>query len=407
MAEAKNRMNVAVVFGGRSTEHEISVITGLEVAGALDSTRYNPIPVYIDQRGRWFTGSELLKKEFYKNLPGALEEIKEVALLPAPRTGGLTVISGKRGFQLFGGGKPEVIPIDVFFPAFHGSYGEDGCIQGLFELADVVYTGCGVTASGIAMNKAHCKTILEAHGIPVLPSIVIHKGEAQQSLSKAREKILAAKGLGMFPLFVKPVNLGSSIGVSKADDAPALEAALAKVFQYDTEAIIEPCVTQKLEVNVSVRQCPDAVASVIETPVSSGEVLSYEDKYLRGGKGKKGGSGPSSQAMGMASLVRVIDPADLAETIKTAVRAHAVEAYKILGCSGVVRFDFMIDTAADKLYFNELNPLPGSMAHYLWEKSKPIVLYPQLLDDVIKSALARKEQKTGLMRDVGFKALFR
>ncbi|MFN8392271.1 MAG: D-alanine--D-alanine ligase [Bdellovibrionota bacterium] len=402
------KITVAVLFGGRSTEHEISIITGHEIINAFDTTRYTPIPVYIDQRGRWFTGPELMNKDTYRSLPGSLDSLKEVTLLPVPKTGGLTVVGGKKSFQLFGGGKPEVIPVDVFFPAFHGQFGEDGCIQGLFEMADVAFTGCGVLASALAMNKYICKTVLQMHGVPVLPSTIAKKSAAQKNLSAVREQILGTPGLERFPLFVKPVNLGSSIGVGKADDAPTLDAALARVFQYDIEAIVEPCVTQKLEVNVSVRDTPHAVASVTETPVSSGDLLSYEDKYLRGGGGKKGkGKASGGGAQGMASLVRVIDPPDLAENYKSAVLKHAVNAYQVLSCSGVVRFDFMIDLQTERLYFNELNPLPGSMAHYLWEKSAPPVLYPELLDDIVQSALSRKELQSALLRDVGFKALFR
>ena len=403
---ASRKLQVAVLFGGRSTEHEISVITGQEVVKNLDTTRYTGIPVYVDQRGRWFSGEQLLDKSTYKNIPGSLDEMKEVALLPVPKTGGLTVIGGKRGFSLFGGGKPEVIPVDVFFPAFHGQFGEDGCVQGLFEMADVVYTGAPVLASAVAMHKNICKSALKANGIPVLPGIVVKKTAAQKGLAALRAEIRGTEGLGSYPLFVKPVNLGSSIGVGKASDDAGLDAALAKAFQYDYEAIVEPCVTQKLEVNVSVRESAsgEPVASVTETPVASEETLTYEDKYMRGG-GKKAGAANAPQ--GMASLTRVVDPPDLEATIKKSVSEYAVHAYRVLNCAGTVRFDFMIDLTSGKIYFNELNPLPGSMAHYLWDKSKPPVLYPQLLDDMIQRALARHEQRAGLQLDVGFKALLR
>ncbi len=399
MSEAKRR--VAVLFGGRSSEHEISVITGLEVLGAFDTTRYSPFPVYIDSRGRWFVGEELRSREFYRGVPSALDSLKEVALLPVPGIGGLTVV-GKKGFSLFGG-KAEVIPADVFIPIFHGQFGEDGCIQGLFEMADVAYTGCGVLASALAMNKYLCKLAVHAQGIPVLPGIVVKKAAAQKNLAEVRSRILSTRGLETFPLFVKPLNLGSSIGVSVAEDAAGLDAGLAKVFLSDTEALIEPCITEKLEINVSVRDYPNLVASVTETPVASGTVLSYEDKYLRGGKGKKG----PAESRGMASLVRVIDPPDLADSVKAQVTSYALDAYRCIGCSGVVRFDFMIDTATNNIYFNELNPLPGSLAHYLWEKSKPSILYPELLHDMVSMALLRKEQSSSLRRDTGFRALFR
>lgn len=405
------KIRVAVLFGGRSTEHEISIITGQEIISAFDTTRYTPFPVYIDQRGRWFIGEQLLRKDFYKGLPGCLDELKEVALLPRPGSGGLTVL-GKKGLSsLFS--KEEVVPVDVFVPAFHGQFGEDGCIQGLFEMADVVYTGCNVLASSIAMNKYLCKSVLNRHGIPVLPAVVVRKSSTQKNLEKVRADIRSTRGLEEFPLFVKPLNLGSSVGVGKAENDDELDAALANAFQFDTEVLIEPCIANKLEINVSVRDCPEPVASVVEIPVSSGDVLSYEDKYLRGGKGKKGkasgaaAAGTGQAPMGMASLTRVVDPQDLDPKHKQGVIACALDAYRVLSCSGVVRFDFMVDLNTESLYFNELNPLPGSLAHYLWDKSSPRVLYPELLHDMVQAAFRKREEVAGLKRDFGFKALFR
>ncbi len=401
------KKNVAVLFGGRSVEHEISIITGLEVISALDGQRYTAVPVYIDAQGRWWSGEVLLDRAFYKGLPDTYSQVREVALMPVPRVGGLTVLKskGKAGFSLFGKGEEDIIPVDVYFPVFHGQFGEDGCVQGLFEMADVPYTGSGVLSSSVAMNKYVCKSVLHAHGIPVLPAAMVGKREVQKNLDGVRARILATKGLDDFPLFVKPVNLGSSIGVSKADNAAALDAGLAKVFQFDTEAIVEPCVVHKLEVNVSVLGGETPVASVVEIPVASGDVLSYEDKYMRGGSAK-GKAGGSQRIQGMAGLTRVIDPEDLDAGIKRAVTQHALDAYSTLGCGGVVRFDFMLDTDTNQLYFNELNPLPGSMAHYLWAKCKPPVIYTEMLSRIIAAAFERKEQQAGLKRDLGFKAMF-
>jgi D-alanine-D-alanine ligase len=394
---------VAVIFGGRSAEHEISIITGLEIIKSLDTDLYEPKPVYIDSRGRWFTGSELLNKEFYKGLPDALDRLTEVMLLPVPGVGGLTVRQSS-GFSVLSSKKEKVLPVDVFLPAFHGQFGEDGCIQGLFELADVCYTGCGVLASSVAMNKYTCKSTLFAHGIPVLPATVVSKQYALRDIAAAREQIYGTQGLSDFPLFVKPGNLGSSVGVGRASDEAELDAALAKVFELDTEAIVEPCVERLMEINVSVLEGEKGPeASVVEIPVASAGALSYEDKYMRKGKGKKG---PAEPGRGMASLTRVIDPGDLAPEIKQSVIRHALDSYGILGCAGVVRFDFIYDLDTEELYFNELNPLPGSMAFYLWEKTQPPVLYPEMLTRIIVGAEKRKELKRGLRRDLGFRALF-
>lgn len=402
------RQTIAVIFGGRSVEHEISIITALQLIEAMDTVKYRPLPVYVAPTGKWYCGDALLKKDVYKNMPASLAEAKEVVLLPIPGINGLTVIGPKTkgGFGLFGNkAADEIIPVDIFFPAFHGSFGEDGCVQGLFELADVAYTGSDVVSSAMSMSKYHCKKFLESHGIPVLPSVVVDKAfmEADGSLAKMRDKILSAPGLGEFPLFVKPATLGSSIGVSKAVDRSGLDAALLKAFKYDRQAIIEPCLDDKLEINVSVLDGDDPIASVVEIPVSSdGKELTYEDKYMRG-SGKKGGQGSS----GMAGLTRVIDPPDLDPAMKNAARDYAKRSFQLLGCAGVARIDFMVDLKNNKLYFNEINPLPGSLSYYLWVNSEPSLLYTDMITHIIERAELRKKRKAGLSSDIGFKALFK
>lgn len=398
---SKNKIKVAFLFGGRSPEHEISIISGLQALEACDPERYETIPVYIAQTGRWYTGKELLDKKIYPRFKDYLSKLTEVTLLPTPGAAGLSVINQTKGFSLFGKTQAESIPVDVFYPCFHGQFGEDGCIQGLFELASVAYTGCNVLASALAMNKYLCKVCLHAHGIPVLPAVVVKREDAQRDLSSTRQMLRSTPGLENFPLFVKPVNLGSSIAVSKAEDEAGLDAALAQVFQYDVEAIIEPCITKLLEINVSVRDSDGIITSVTETPVPNKDVLTFEDKYLRPG-GKK--SGPDAGA-GMASLTRVIDPPDLDPALKAQVCGYGREAYHVLGLGGPVRFDFMLDLSSGQLYFNELNPLPGSLAFYLWEKSKPQLLFTELVHDTIQQAIKRREQRAGLRRDLGFRAI--
>jgi D-alanine-D-alanine ligase len=200
-------------------------------------------------------------------------------------------------------------------------------------------------------------------------------------------------------LFVKPCNLGSSIGVSRVKNVSELPGALTKVFKYDTLALIEPCVTEIMEINVSVRDAGRIEASVVEIPVSESGVLSYEEKYLRPG-GKK--SGPSQ---GMASLSRIIDPPDLDSDIKERVIALGIRAFELLGCSGVARLDFIFDLAKSELYFNELNAFPGSCAFYLWARSSPRVLYTELINQMITTALDHYAVKSSLDRDIGLKAL--
>jgi D-alanine-D-alanine ligase len=409
MSSEKKR--VAVLFGGRSSEHEISIITASEIIEAMDRSRYTPIPVYLAMSGRWYTGDSLFDLSFYKSLPAGFDKVQEVVLYPTPSSGGLHKIAKKKGFSLFGGNdSDQLIPVDVFYPAFHGPYGEDGCIQGLFEMADVVYTGCGVLASAVAMDKYQCKSLLANHDIPTLPGLVVDKKELQSDLAGVRSRIRSTDGLEQFPLFVKPLHLGSSVGVSRADDEAALDGALANVFRYDNKALVEPCISELLEINVSVLEGEFGKApsvSVVEVPVASDSTLTYEDKYLRGGKGKGKGKASSGEQRlsGMAGLTRVINPVDLDVRLKNDVQKYGLDAYRILGCGGVVRFDFMVDLASNRLYFNELNPLPGSSAFYLWAESDPVVLYPDIISRNIEGAIARKKIKAGIQSDLGFRAL--
>ncbi|NMC63740.1 MAG: D-alanine--D-alanine ligase [SAR324 cluster bacterium] len=393
----ENRKNIAVLFGGRSVEHEISIITGIDLISAIDTIRYKVTPVYITLDGRWFIGRELLDRNFYKNLPASLSSVKEVTLLPIPRIGGLCPIQNSKILM-----SPEhIVPIDVYIPAFHGQFGEDGCIQGLLEIAEAAYTSSPVAASAIAMNKYFCKILLAAHDIPVLPGVIVQKRELLKSPEAVLKDLFQTRKFNEFPLFIKPCNLGSSIGISRVKVKEEILPALTKVFKYDTHALIEPCLKDIMEINISVMDGEEIIASVTEIPVSQSGVLTYEDKYLRGGSKK----GLRTRSEGMASLVRVIDAEDLDPDYKDAVTKHALKAFKLLGCSGIVRFDFMIDTSNGNLYFNELNPIPGSFAYYLWAKSKPPFLYTEALSRIIENAEKLAGEKHALQKDTGFKAL--
>lgn len=405
----RRRKTIAVMFGGRSVEHEISIITGLQLIRAIDVVKYAALPVYIAPSGKWYAGDALLDKSFYRRMPSSLSTVDEVTLLAEPGINGLTVMRPKAGKTsiTFIADDDRVIPVDVFLPAFHGTYGEDGCIQGLLELADVAYAGCGVLASALGMSKYHAKKIVEAHGIPVLPTVVIKRESIETDfghhLPYLREQVLSHPSLGSFPLFVKPCNLGSSIGVAKVRSVEDLDAALVLALKYDVAAMIEPCLDNKLEINVSVLDDAEPEASVVEIPVSSsGDELTYEDKYLRGG-GKKG----TNTLAGMASLTRVIDPPDLDGELKERARDYAVRAFKALGCGGVSRIDFMLDLGDGTLYFNEINTIPGSLSFYLWMNSKPPLLYTEEITRLIERAEEKHARKTALAREIGFKALFK
>lgn len=390
----KTKKNIAVLFGGRSSEHEISIITALQAVEAMDRLRYHVIPVYIDLQGKWYTGEPLLEQGFYKDLSKNLLKVQEVTLLPDPAIKGIVPVSPKGRISL-----QDVIPVDVYFLAFHGQYGEDGAIQGLLEMANAAYTGCGVMSSAVAMHKYQCKVFLQGHGIPTLPSTVISRQDAINNLKEVQQRIFSHPQLNAFPLFIKPCNLGSSIGISATHDLPSLNAGLANVFKYDEAAIIEPCITNLLEINVAVLSGNPPIASVVEIPISSNHALTYEDKYMREG-GKS-----SNASQGMAGLTRIIDPKDLDADLKRNVIAMAIKSFSLLGCSGIGRFDFIVDLKDGRLYFNELNPIPGSLAFYLWEKNTPPILYTHVIDRLIEEAQQRKFQRLALQRNVGFKAL--
>jgi D-alanine-D-alanine ligase len=377
---------LAVMFGGRSIEHEISVITGLQAIQAIDPKQYAIFPVYLALNGKWYTGRQLLNRSFYQTLPGGYSALTEITLLPDPSLGGFT----NRKTQ-------ETLPTDLCLLCFHGQYGEDGCVQGLLELADLPYTGGGVLSSALTMSKSHTKDILNAHQIPTLPHVAIHKKDAIQSLEAVRIAILEALS---FPLFIKPNHLGSSIGVSKAIDLPSLDRALAKVFQYDSTALIEPYVERLMELNIAVVDNDPPQASVIEIPLASEEALSYEDKYLRSSSKTSGGG-----SQGMAGLTRVIDPPDLDPALKKEVIALSLKAFQLLNCSGVCRFDFMVDLTSNKLYFNEVNPIPGSLSYYLWDKAAPPILYTELLNKLMNRSAVNKAQQRSLNKNFGFHAL--
>ncbi len=363
---------VGFLYGGISVEHEISILTALQAMSACDVTCHTVVPIYVCQEGRWWMGDALFNKDIYRKRNFA--KLKEITIPP----------------------KPGSIDIDVFVPCFHGQYGEDGCVQGLLELTGIPYTGCGVLASALCMDKLACKRILRSEGIPVLPERIARRRNARRDIHSLVDQIEEMP----YPLFVKPSRLGSSIGVAPAKDRTELLAALAQGFRFDEVLLIEPCMQNLMEINVAVLEGDPPIASVVEVPASTQGVLTYADKYLRGGKGKGTGSG-----QGMASLVRSINPPSLDVAIKERVRDYALRAFDLLGCQGTIRFDFMMNTVTGDLYLNEANTLPGSLAFYLWSESEPRLLLTEVLERMIAGAIARRTDRACVESNVGFAAL--
>lgn len=369
---SQDKIRVAVLFGGRSTEHEISIITGLQALDALDATRYEAFPVYIDLDGNWYTGAPLRKRENFLPTSETLDQCVRVSLSSHPGAQ-LTPIDVATGWFAR---KPSPIPVDVFFPAFHGAYGEDGCLQGLLEFIDAPYVGCGPLAAALGMNKHASKKLLMQSDVPVLPDILLDRREwdpSQAHLTVA--EILRNLDL---PVMVKPCNLGSSIAISAAYDEEQLMVSLAGAFSFDHQVLVEPLVQDMYELNIAVLNDSPPRVSAIERPVREKSMLTFEDKYMK--NAKKSDSGGE----GMASLQRDIEPQDVPNEIKTEVREIAIKAFQALDCRGVSRFDFIVDRATQSLYFNEVNTLPGSLAYYLWEKAEPRLAFTELLTLLIE-----------------------
>ena len=367
---------VAVVFGGRSGEHEVSIITAHQVMDALEVAGYSLLPIYISKDGEWFAGQKLNNLELFKdrnlNL-NKLDNVWKVSLSPDRSIRRLILHpEGKRGVFR----KPPQLWADIFFPTVHGSFGEDGTLQGLFELADVPYVGSNVLASAVGMDKSKMKDIFRAAGIPILDCITLSRHEFQQD---DKTNLLRLENFCNYPLMVKPLRLGSSIGVKRCNNSEELKYAIEVAFLLDMNILVERALENFKEVNCSVIGPPEQ-ASVCEQPVTSGDILSFESKY-KGGNKKTSPSGPKG---GMASSKRIL-PAPLSPSLSKRIQDLAIKAFRAIGASGVARLDFLIDNSNEALFLNEINTMPGSLAFYLWEASG--LPFDQLVKKVLDIAL--------------------
>lgn len=373
------KIQVAVLFGGRSVEHEISVISAIQAMESLNAETYDILPIYMTKDNEFYTGDVLREIRRYRDVPSLLKEATRVTFA---REEGRVVVKRVPAKRF---GTSVIAMPDVAFPIVHGTNVEDGALQGFLRTLGLPFVGCDVLASAVGMDKYVMKLLWQAMGFPVLPALRFSAkeyGDAEGIVRQAEEKI-------GYPLIVKPVNLGSSVGISKASDREGLLAALDTAFTFADTVLLEHAVTQLREINCAVLGDEDgAEASVLEEPISTDQILSYTDKYMDGGSGKSGG-----KSAGMASLKRKI-PAELPPERTEEIRSLAVRAFTALGCSGVARIDFMIDGEEDKVYLNEINTIPGSLAFYLWEPAG--VPYPVLLDRLISLARKRARKQAGI-----------
>lgn len=371
------KIKVGVFFGGKSVEHEVSVISGIQALKSFDKDKYDPIPIYITKENEMYTGEAIGDISNYKNIPELLKKSTRIFFICEQGKVNMVQYPEKKF------GNSVVDYIDVAFPVVHGANVEDGSLQGFLRHYNIPLVGCDVMASAVTMDKYVMKTVLKDNDIPVLDCVTLHVKEYQKDEEAAYRKI---ENKVAYPVIIKPVNLGSSVGIKIAKDREGLKEALEYAYEFGQKVLVERAIMNLREINCAVLgDYETAQASECEEPVSSDEILSYEDKYVAGDK---------SGSQGMRTAKREL-PANLTPELREQIRSIAVKTFQVLDCNGVSRIDFMIDKDTNQVYVNEINPIPGSLAFYLWEAlGKP---YAELLDDMVKLALKREREENNLM----------
>lgn len=371
------KIRVGVFFGGKSVEHEVSVISGLQAYNSFNREKYEPIAIYITKENELYTGEAIADIANYKNIPELLKKSTRVFFMYEQNKLQLIQYPVKKF------GSSVVAEIDVAFPVVHGANVEDGSLQGFLRHYNIPFVGCDVMASAVTMDKYVMKTVLKDNDIPVLDCVTLNVKEYQREEETAYTRVEERIA---YPVIIKPVNLGSSVGIKVAKDREGLREALEYAFTFGPKVLVERAIMNLREINCAVLgDYEQAQASECEEPISSDEILSYEDKYVAGSK---------NGSEGMRTARREL-PANLTPEKREEIRQMAVKTFQVLNCNGVSRIDFMIDKDTDQVYVNEINPIPGSLAFYLWEAlGKP---YAELLDDMIKLALKREREEKSLM----------
>lgn len=367
------KTNVGVFFGGRSVEHEISVISALQAINAFDQSKYNIIPIYISKQGRWYTGPLTLDIRNYKDMKSLCERSEEVFM--RPEYGDYKLYRANPAGGLFSKKNPVYEELHVVIPVLHGSHGEDGMFEGLLETIGIPFAGCDTLSSANGMDKITMKMILRAEGIPVVDYVWFTDKEWIDNRDAIVDKIEGKLG---YPVIVKPANLGSSVGIGKAADRQSLIEKVDNAEKFSQRIIVEHMIEDMMEINCSVLgDADDHQSSVCEEPISKGDFLSYEEKY---GGGAKAGMQASEKKI----------PADIPVEMSEEIRRMAGETFRVLSCHGVSRVDVMVDRKDDSIYVNEINTIPGSLSFYLWEESG--ISFTQLMDRLVALALKRKRE---------------
>jgi len=372
MMQEANKKTIGVFFGSQSPEHDISIITAELIIAGLKGLEYNVVPVYITKKGQWMIGEELGNMKLFTGANKEAESKDQFAqyYIDLEESVGKIVFK-KKGLM----GKS--VSIDLAFPALHGSFGEDGAIQGLFEMLGVPYVGCNVPSSAIAMDKALTKQIMMVSSVPTTKFVVFDKADWKNQESRIKNQV---KTELKFPVFVKPVHLGSSIGIGKARDEKELEQKIEVAFFYDNKVLVEEAVNDVMDVTCCVIGNETLTASFLQESLYNKDMFGFEEKYLKEGGAQTGKSQSS-----------LVIPARLDEVITKAIQETAKQVYKALGCSGIARVDFLFDKQLNKFFANEVNPLPGTLYHHLWKASG--IEFNQLLQKLIAFADENYKQK--------------
>ena len=354
------KKTVAVIFGGKSAEHDVSIITAHIpiIESLLVSGQFEVMPVYIAKDGSWYSEPSMNSLSYFKD-PSYAERLARQKKIGLLFDNGLKLI--------WPGLRLRVQPIDIVFPAMHGTFGEDGSLMGLLRMANVPYVGCDLFSCAVAMDKVLTKQVVSAEGVPVVPYVwftKFHWQEDKKSCAQAVESL-------SYPLFVKPVHLGSSIGISKIKTPKELENAVEVAFHYDNKVLVEQAVENLIEVTLPIMGNDILQFGQIERPMNKSDFFDFNDKYI---SGNQKGSGANSQYSEI--------PANIEEHLKEQVVAFGKKTYTALGCSGIARIDFLIEGVQKKVYVNEVNTLPGSLYHHNWKKSgvSGLALVTKLID---------------------------
>lgn len=405
---SSDKKTVALFYGGPSPEHDVSVVTALQIASAIDSARFETLLVYIAPDGRWFTGEPLAQRKNYLFDVESIKTLTQVTL-DTNRSDGMQRPGRLRALKTGFFGKAQSFEFDIALPAFHGLYGEDGNIQGLFEQASIPYAGTRTMTSAILMDKAATKYLLKGIGIDALPFAEI-KRPGQGTIVAPALIDAAMKEAGLsFPCILKPTHLGSSIGVAKVTSAEETSACLPAIFAMDDSAILEPFVDNLVEYNVAVNRFDgDIHLSAIERPKSTEDLLDFKQKYLSGGSDKGGDKlggqkNPGQISQGMLSLTRDLNP-EMPAMMQEKIRNWATILFEKLPCTGAPRIDFIANGKTSDVWLNEVNPFPGSIGYFLWEAApdNPLLfteLLTKLLDEAVSEHAKRRLPKDPVPKD--------